>query len=319
MGVFPECTASPLRRRGRTAGTVKLSRICPFCGRILLDQRLRINDLAVAAGGENAAKLLNLTVPANELPVSRRKEALVSAWSMAMTLIESGGEHMIAFVKAITEPMQPIACWTCIRSMLEPCARGAWLLDPAIDADTRIQRSFAIRFDGMEQSLKLARATNQPRNLQEKIENRIVDVERDAVAMGYPKLRDKKDTRIGIGVKMPVATELVKDILDAEEVYRILSAVSHGQAGAIRELSYTPVSGSGGTSEIGGARVTYFGKTVNPDLAAWQGLKAARTFTIPVWRQFTYAGWKTDPLRGLYDKICDRLQAGPRMRFWLRA
>ena len=46
-------------------GTVKLSRIRPFCGRILLDQRLRINDLAVAAGGENAAKLLNLTVPAN--------------------------------------------------------------------------------------------------------------------------------------------------------------------------------------------------------------------------------------------------------------
>ena len=29
----------------------------------MLDQRLRINDLAVAAGGENAAKLLNLTVP----------------------------------------------------------------------------------------------------------------------------------------------------------------------------------------------------------------------------------------------------------------
>ena len=44
-------------------GTVKLSRICPFFGRILLDQRLRINGLAVAAGGENAAKLLNLTVP----------------------------------------------------------------------------------------------------------------------------------------------------------------------------------------------------------------------------------------------------------------
>ncbi len=29
----------------------------------MLDQRLRINDLAVATGGENAAKLLNLTVP----------------------------------------------------------------------------------------------------------------------------------------------------------------------------------------------------------------------------------------------------------------
>ena len=49
------------------AGTVKLSRIYPFCGRILLDQRLIINDLAVAAGGEDAAKLLNLTVPAQVL------------------------------------------------------------------------------------------------------------------------------------------------------------------------------------------------------------------------------------------------------------
>ena len=32
----------------------------------MLDQRLRINDLAVAAGGENAAKLLNLTVPSKQ-------------------------------------------------------------------------------------------------------------------------------------------------------------------------------------------------------------------------------------------------------------
>ncbi len=51
-------------------GTVKLSRIRPFCGKILLDQRLRINDLAVAASGENAAKLLNLTVPFSDIPLS---------------------------------------------------------------------------------------------------------------------------------------------------------------------------------------------------------------------------------------------------------
>ena len=74
-----------------------------------------------------------------ELSASQRKESLVSAWSMAVTLIESGGEHMRAFVKTITEPMLPIACWTCIRSMLEPCARAAWLLAPAIDGDMRIR------------------------------------------------------------------------------------------------------------------------------------------------------------------------------------
>ena len=46
-------------------GTVKLSRICPFCGRVPLNLRLGINDIAAAVGGENAAKLLNLTVPSS--------------------------------------------------------------------------------------------------------------------------------------------------------------------------------------------------------------------------------------------------------------
>ena len=46
---------------GTWMGTVKLSRIRPFCGRMPLELRLGINDLAAAAGGENAAKLLNLT------------------------------------------------------------------------------------------------------------------------------------------------------------------------------------------------------------------------------------------------------------------
>ena len=58
-------------RTVRAPGTVKLSRICAFCGRILLDQRLIINDLAVAAGGENAAKLLNLTAPFPERGMRR--------------------------------------------------------------------------------------------------------------------------------------------------------------------------------------------------------------------------------------------------------
>ena len=73
-----------LRRRGSPSavwssfsGTVKLSRICPFCGRILLDQRLRINDLAVATGGENAAKLLNLTVPCAQCRTPWRKTSMV--------------------------------------------------------------------------------------------------------------------------------------------------------------------------------------------------------------------------------------------------
>ena len=47
-------------------GTVKLSRIRPFCGRILLKLRPGINDLEVVEGDENATKQLNLTLPKHE-------------------------------------------------------------------------------------------------------------------------------------------------------------------------------------------------------------------------------------------------------------
>ena len=94
-------------------GTVKLSRICPFCGRILLDQRLRINDLAVAAGGENAAKLLNLTVP-GELadpfgtqPVHGRKHVDTSLES---AIVQCGQGAQGCGERTLGIPGQPIAC-----------------------------------------------------------------------------------------------------------------------------------------------------------------------------------------------------------------
>ena len=70
-----------------------------------------------------------------------------------MLLIESGGEHLTAFVKTFSELLEPIARWTCIRSMLEPCAPSSWLLDPAIDADSRIKRTLAVTVGGMGQDL----------------------------------------------------------------------------------------------------------------------------------------------------------------------
>ena len=255
---------------------------------------------------------------ANELSLSRRKESLDTARSISLMLIESGGEHMTAFVKMLTEPMEPIACWTCIRDMLEPCARAAWLLDPAIDADTRIKRTFAVRFNGMEQDLKFARAMNQPKQNQDKIEKRIATVELDAIALGFPKLRDqrKKKRIVGIGVMMPTATDMIKGVLDEEGAYRIFSAVSHGQAGTIRQLSYAPVSGSGSTVQMGGGSARAFKKTVDPDRMAWLGLIAARALARPIWYEFGYAGWDRSQLRNLFEEKFDRLGAKAAVRFW---
>ena len=65
---------------GRTRaprGTVKLSRICPFCRCIPLELSLRINDLEAVAGGENAAKQLNLTVPLRILGLPTARNPLL--------------------------------------------------------------------------------------------------------------------------------------------------------------------------------------------------------------------------------------------------
>ena len=42
----------------------------------------------------------------NECATAPRPESLVTAWSITTMLIESGGEHVTAFVKTITEPME---------------------------------------------------------------------------------------------------------------------------------------------------------------------------------------------------------------------
>ena len=170
----------------------------------------------------------------------------------------------------------------------------------------------------MEQDLRFARAMNLPKQDQDKIEKRIATVELDSISLSFPKLRDKRKKKkiVGIGVMMPAATDIVKGVLDEEAAYRIFSAVSHGQAGAIRQLSYSPVSGVGSTVQMGGGYGKRFKKTVNPDLMAWLGLVAARAFAKPVWYEFGYTGCDRRQLRDLFEEKFDRLGAKVAERFW---
>ena len=255
----------------------------------------------------------------HEKAVSPRPESLVTAWCRAGVLIESGGEHVTAFVKTITEPMELIACWTCVRSMLEPCALASWLLDPRIGARTRIGRVFAIRHEGIEQELKFVRAIGgSGENLQsiEKIEKRSDEVEQVALNLGYPPIVNNKGKRLGIGQKMPSATEVVKLMLDEEEIYRLLSAVTHGHDWAIRGLSLSPVLEGDLRPAVGGVPVTMFKKAVDVDKLAWLGLIAAKAFAKPVWDKCNYAGWDKERLIGVLDRTFDTFPAKPTERFW---
>ena len=229
---------------------------------------------------------------ANEIAVSQRQQSLDKATTKSLMLIDSGREHLMAFVRTITAPMLPIACWTCVRSMLEPCARAAWMLDPTINAETRLRRTFAVRFAGDSEDLKFGRAMSVPEQVIDEVKANIARLEREASALGVRRLRDRRTNKkiVGIGVRMPTATEMVKEVLDEEGAYRIFSAVSHGQAEMIRALSFTPVLGIGLTEQMGGSDAQAFNKTAHPDLMAWLGQVAAAALARPVWYEFQYGG-----------------------------
>ena len=254
---------------------------------------------------------------AKEFGGSKRPESLVTAWSQAALLVESGSEHLSSFIQAIEEPVQSIACCTCVRSMLEPCSLSSWLLDPGIDARTRIGRSFAVRYEGMNQFIKYARATRKSNAFMQPMKKRIREVEMEALKLGYPKITDRAGKRrLGIGQRMPSATELVKKMLDQEAMYRLLSAVAHGHDWAIRELSYGPVKGQDHRSSIGGSPVTMFEKTVDPKKIAWLGLISLGSLSRPVWYKCLYAGWDKERMKEILDRAFDSLSAREGPRFW---
>lgn len=160
-------------------------------------------------------------------------EPIVNAWSLGLQLIEAGGEHVPGFVDAIIEPVLPIVAWTCVRSMLEPCALAAWLLDPGIDIRTRMGRTFALRYEGIEQQIKYARASGKMAALGI-LAARLDKIEQDALAAGSARVVDARGRRVGAGVRMPSATEVIEAMLNDGLAYRMLSAVAHGHSWAIR-------------------------------------------------------------------------------------
>ena len=242
-----------------------------------------------------------------------RPESILTAWSLGSLLIEFGEEHLSAFIKTVTEPVEVIACWTCVRSMLESCALSVWFLDPSIDAHTRVGRVFAHRYGGLEQQLKFGRAIGRsPTEIKAK-ENRIDGIEQDVLKLGYQKVHNKNGKRIGLCQKMPSATDMIDTVLDEGIFYRILSAVAHGHHWAIISLGYKPVVGD---VDLGGVLAKKFEKTDDLKGIALLGLCAMKALSRPLWYQCHYFGWDKLRLQELLENVADKLQAKPSVRFW---
>ncbi len=161
-----------------------------------------------------------------------------TAYAQAGTLMEVAADHLSALTRVLQEPVHTVAPWNCLRAVLESSAVAAWILDLSLDAKSRVSRSFAFRYEGLVQQLRFARAAKLIKDI-ETVQNRITEVESKVRALGYEVVKDKKKKKvIGFAERMPCITDLVRDVLDEEANYRLLSAITHAHPWALQQLSF---------------------------------------------------------------------------------
>jgi hypothetical protein len=200
--------------------------------------------------------------------------------------------------------------------MLESASIAAWLCEPTIDAMTRVGRAFAHRYEGLEQEVRLAKALHRPAAEVSKLEDHINDVENVAAGLGFPRLRNRKGERFGIGQVMPSATEMIRRILDEEVAYRLLSAVAHGHVWAIQQLGFRQAASA--VPSLHGVTLTAFEKHSGTlEGCCFLATRVAKSFALPLWNQCRYFGWDSSRLSALLASVHDEVQAATGIRFWM--
>ena len=248
-----------------------------------------------------------------ELQAFPRAESVHTASSQAWMLLDVTADQLTAFLKTVSEPFETIAPYTCIRSLLEAAALASWILDPTIDVRTRVSRSLALRYEGLVQQLRWAKAAGKDPIKAERRLDHIVAV---ANTLGYAPVNDRRGRVCGAGRHMPSVTDLVGEMLQEEVLYRLLSAVAHGHHWAIHQLSFTKAPQFDTVSAISGTKLTGLTKGANIDSMALLILVAASTFARAVWYKALYLGWDRDLLRTLLEERFDRLGAADHLRCW---
>lgn len=209
-----------------------------------------------------------------------------TAYAQALQLIEVAADQLTAFLKTITEPVETLAPWSCVRAMLEACAIAIWLLDPEIGAHQRAGRSMALRYAGLRELQKYIKTCGHPTNEQE---DRLRELEMHAANLGFEPIKNRKSKVQGAGAPFPPMTELIQTSLGDESVYRLLSGVAHGHYWATSQLGFNILPPDAVQVPDGYAAAAT--KAVNPLGMVYLAHRSARALAKTAWLQCIYCGW----------------------------
>lgn len=250
---------------------------------------------------------------AKELAESSPSDFLHTVQCQGAFQNEIAADHLTAFLKTLAEPVETIAPWTCVRALLEMSALASWFLDSTIDMRERVARGFAHRFEGLTEQAKFSKSADLDSATARK---RIDKVEADAIALGYARVLDRKGNRIGIARKMPSATQLIAEVHNQEETYRLLSAFAHGHPWAIQTVSFQLVPNKKVEPAGDGIQLHVIQKTVSLNATAFLALLAAEVFSRPFWHQCIYYGWDRNLLKDVLERNFDQIGVNDKKRFW---
>lgn len=248
-----------------------------------------------------------------EIKTFTRPESVHTAQSQAWILVEVTSDQLTAFLKTVSEPVETIAPYTCVRSLIEGAALACWLFDPAITGFDRVARSIAFRYEGMLQQLRWARAAGTDPAI---AESRLADIASLAFSLGYKPIIDRNGRHTGAGMHLPSVTDLIGSILGEEDHYRLLSAIAHGHHWALQQLSFDRAPHFDGASPLSGANLSGVVKAANVTAFGLFSLISARALAKTVWYQASYLGWDQRQLRAMLDDVFDRLGSTNDIRFW---
>lgn len=253
------------------------------------------------------------TAPALESLAEREFETFAStellrtAYAQGDLLIQVSAEQLSSVVRALAEPLLPIAVWTSTRSLLESAALGSWLFEPSIGARGWVGRSFAFRFSGLTQQIRLARLTGDVVHA-ERVSKRREHISKDANELGYPPIKDRRGRTIGIGVAMPPISELAGRCLGAETDYRLMSAMVHAHPWAVQQVAYEineTDSTDPGFRADSSPRLFEGKKAAKPEALIYLVVRSAKFFAEPLRRKVALYGWDRERFDGLLNRIVE--------------
>jgi hypothetical protein len=171
-----------------------------------------------------------------ELGDSRYHGAIANAYSQNGMQVLMACDQLDALSRTLTEPTLTIAPWTCVRAIIELAAVASWLIDPKIDVKERVERSFALRFEGLRQQNSFAAVIQ---DYEAAAAEAMANLEREASRLGVTVCKDAKGKLLRVGERWPKFTDLAKLMLNEEANYRLYSAMTHGHLWAATQLGFS--------------------------------------------------------------------------------